>query len=123
MERNHLLCVDLYITAGADVNTAAGADRNIIAGADANIPAGDDVNITTVTDVYITAGADANITAGSDAISFHRPVQICCQNGYDKCLKLLIEAGAGVNQRYDRGTTAMMIATKLNHVKCASLLI
>ena len=45
VERNHLLCVDLYITAGVDVNTAAGADRNIIAGADANITAGDDVNI------------------------------------------------------------------------------
>ena len=55
VERNHLLCVDLYKTAGAHVN--------------------------------ITAGADVNIITGADAISYHRPVKICCQNGYDKCLK------------------------------------
>ena len=88
---------------------------NITAGAHESIAVGADVNTTVV--------ADADITAGSDAISYHRPVQICYQNGYDKWLKLLIEAGADVNQLYDRGTTALMVATKLNHVKCASLLI
>ena len=97
VERNHLLCVGLYITAGANTaNTATRADANTATRADANI--------TAVADRSITAGVDVNNTVGADAISYHRPVQICCQNGYDKCLKLLIEAGAGVNQRYDRGT-------------------
>ena len=75
------------------------------------------------TDVNISTGADRSIITGADAISYHRPVQICCQKGYDNCLTLLIEARADVNQCYDRGNTAMMLATRLNHVKCVNLLI
>ena len=64
----------------------------------------------------LEAGADC--TSSSDFAAF-----TAAECGKDDCLRVLIEAGADINARHRRGTTALISACLRGHDKCVNLLL
>ena len=50
------------------------------------------------------------------------PLCIAAAAGQEKCVQLLLGAGAKVDQASNKGTTPLSIAAKKGHDKCAALL-
>jgi ankyrin repeat protein len=66
----------------------------------------------------IGAGADVNYT--HDGYSC---LQMAVSWGRDKCVKLLLNAGARVDARLESGQTALILAARFDHDKCIELLL
>ena len=51
------------------------------------------------------------------------PLMEACSNGHERCARLLLAAGALVNQRCEVGATALFLACEAGHIDCARLLL
>lgn len=51
------------------------------------------------------------------------PLSCACANGHERCVRLLLEAGADVNSQENEGQTALVNATERGHKSCVDLLI
>ena len=50
-------------------------------------------------------------------------LHVAANEGFDKCVDALLEAGVDVNTVTTEGETALIIASKKGHTKCAALLL
>ena len=61
---------------------------------------------------------DLLVKAGADTKSSWDPLFAAVRNDYDKCLNILVEGGADVNIPYDEEGSLVMVAAKYGYAKC-----
>ena len=132
------LCLNLLLTAGADVNLGLmravkkGLAKcvNILLKSGADVNATDENNHTALmyaasgghyrcVDELINAGADVNVFNGSNIT----PLMCAVQSNHLECAVRLIEAGADVNASLEGSGAALLTAAAYDHSECIKLLL
>ena len=110
----HRKCVELLITAGADVNLTLETKSS---STPLNAAAWN--GMTSCAELLIQAGADVN----KAAINWDTPLINAATNGHHKMIELLLNAGADISAATNIGDTALINAGFDGYVTCVNLLI
>ena len=91
----HASCVELLIQAGVEVNNDV-----------FNSSKYKDLDLYKSLEVFVRAGADVKSIEGANAL------ENACRKGYDKCLDVLLKAGADVNIHNKDGQMALGVTAR-----------